>query len=83
MIAGLGVTCWYMGMTQPWLRGLLGVTRPRVLWWGIEPISAGVFGVAAGFAAIALVSLLTPEPAPDQQNLALAVRYPRSGELAL
>ena len=78
MIAGLGLTCWYMGTTQPWLRALLGVTRPRALWWGIEPISAGVFGVAAGFVTIAVVSLLTPAPPQAEQDLALALRYPRA-----
>ena len=50
MIAGLGVTCYYMVTTQPWLRGIFGVTSPVELWWGIQPISAGVFGVPLGFA---------------------------------
>ena len=78
MSAGLGLTCWYMATTQPWLRGVFNVTSPIALWWGIQPISAGVFGVALGFAVIVVVSLLTPAPTPAQQDLAQLVRYPRA-----
>ena len=77
MSAGLALTCWYMATTQPWLRGVFDVTSPIALWWGIQPISAGVFGVALGFAVIVVVSLLTPAPTPAQQDLAQLVRYPR------
>ncbi|MGA1294976.1 MAG: sodium:solute symporter family transporter, partial [Burkholderiaceae bacterium] len=76
MIAGLGVTFYYMVTTQPWLRGLFGVTRPIELWWGIQPISAGVFGVPLGFAVIIIVSLLTAAPGRDVQELVEHVRYP-------
>ena len=31
-------------------------------WFGINPISAGVFGVPLGFAVIIIVSLFTAEP---------------------
>ena len=63
MVAGLGITFYYMVTTQPWMRGVFGVTSPiRELWWGIQPISAGVFGVPLGFAVIILVSLVTPAP---------------------
>ncbi len=77
MVAGLALTCYYMGVTQPWLRGALGVSAPLELWWGIQPISAGVFGVPLGFAVIVGVSLLTPAPTAAQQRLAEHVRYPR------
>jgi len=32
------------------------------LWWGIAPVSAGVFGVPAGVLATFLASLAWPEP---------------------
>jgi cation/acetate symporter len=32
------------------------------LWWDIQPISAGLFGVPVGFAVIVIVSLLTRRP---------------------
>jgi cation/acetate symporter len=76
MISGLGITMFYMATTQPWLRGIFGVTSPVQLWWEIQPISAGVFGVPLGFAVIIIVSLLTPEPRKDIQDLVDHVRYP-------
>jgi len=74
--SGLGITFYYMVTTQPWLRGVFGVTSPIELWWGILPISAGLFGVPLGFAVIIIVSLLTPPPSPDTQRLVEHVRYP-------
>jgi cation/acetate symporter len=76
MTSGLGITMYYMVMTQPWLRGVFGVTSPVQLWAEIQPISAGVFGVPLGFAVIIIVSLLTPEPRKDIQELVDHVRYP-------
>ena len=76
MIAGLGVTAYYMIMNQVWLRSVFGVTSPVDLWWGIQPISAGVFGVPVGFAVAILVSLVTPAPSQKIQELVEHVRYP-------
>ncbi len=76
MIGGLGVTFYYMVTTQPWLRGVFGVTSPIELWYGILPISAGIFGVPLGFALIIIVSLLTPAPRKEIQDLVDHVRYP-------
>jgi cation/acetate symporter len=77
MLTGLGVTLYYMAMNQPWLRQVFGVTVPVDLWWGIQPISAGLFGVPAGFAVIVLISLFRPPPSPQVQALVEYVRYPR------
>ncbi len=76
MVAGLGVTFYYMLTTQPWLRDLFGITSPIRLWWGIEPISAGIFGVPVGFAVIVLVSLVTRPPSQRTMDLVDYVRYP-------
>jgi cation/acetate symporter len=78
MIAGLGTTFYYMATTQPWLRGVFGVTSPIAdnIWWGISPISAGVFGVPVGIATIIIVSLITPAPSQATQELVEHVRYP-------
>ena len=76
MVAGLGITFYYMVTTQPWLRGIFGVTSPIELWFGIQPISAGVFGVPLGFAVILIVSLITPAPSRAVQELVEHVRYP-------
>jgi cation/acetate symporter len=77
MAGGLGITVYYMVMNQPWLRGIFGVTSPVDLWFGILPISAGVFGVPLGFAVIILVSLVTPAPGRKIQELVEHVRYPQ------
>jgi cation/acetate symporter len=76
MVGGLGLTFYYMVTNQPWLRGLFGVTSPVDLWFGIQPISAGVFGVPFGFALIILISLVTPAPNAKVQELIEHVRYP-------
>jgi cation/acetate symporter len=78
MVAGLGITFYYMATTQPWMRGMFGVTSPIAdnIWWGIQPISAGIFGVPLGFAVIILVSLFTPAPDKKTQELVEHVRYP-------
>ena len=76
MLAGLGITLYYMATTQPWLRGVFGLTRPIELWWGIQPISAGLFGVPLGFAVIVVVSLLTAPPKRQTQQLVEHLRFP-------
>jgi cation/acetate symporter len=78
MLAGVGITFYYMATTQPWMRGLFGVKSPIAdhMWWDIQPISAGLFGVPLGFAVIVIVSLLTGAPKPETQELVEHVRYP-------
>jgi cation/acetate symporter len=78
MIAGTGITFYYMCITQPWLRSVFGVkgTIAENTWWDINPISAGIFGVPLGFAVIIIVSLLTPAPDRETQDLVDHVRYP-------
>jgi cation/acetate symporter len=49
MAASVGVTLLYM--LRYW-----SAATPNELWWGIHPVSAGIFGVSLGFAVIALVS---------------------------
>jgi cation/acetate symporter len=79
MIAGAGITFYYMATTQPWMRSVFGVDTPiaDMLWFGISPISAGVFGVPLGFLVIIVVSLFTPRPDEKTQMLIETVRYPR------
>ncbi|MFZ9407478.1 MAG: VC_2705 family sodium/solute symporter [Burkholderiaceae bacterium] len=80
MLAGVGVTFYYMVTTQVWLREVFFGTPRSVpvtgLWWDIQPIAAGVFGVPLGFAVILLVSLITPAPSQKIQDLVENVRYP-------
>ena len=76
IVSGLGVTAYYVVSAHPPLRTALGLTGPPQLWWGIQPISAGLFGVPAGFAAVVLVSLLTPAPALAQRQMLADIRSP-------
>jgi cation/acetate symporter len=78
MLTGLGVALLYMALNEPWLRSLLGVQQPVALWWGIQPIAAGVFGVPAGFVAAVGVSWLTPPPGATE--LAMVEQLRRPGE---
>ncbi len=78
MLSGVVITFYYMATTQPWMRGLFGVTGPVAdyTWFGIAPIAAGVFGVPLAFAVTIIVSLLTPAPDRETQELVEHVRYP-------
>ncbi|HJT60436.1 MAG TPA: VC_2705 family sodium/solute symporter, partial [Burkholderiales bacterium] len=78
MVAGLGVCLYYMSVTYPFFRDLWGVTAPvaSYQWFGINAISAGVFGVPVGLLTIFIVSLFTPAPSREVQALVEHVRYP-------
>ncbi|ARP85716.1 sodium:solute symporter family protein [Bordetella genomosp. 9] len=80
MAMGLAVAFGYMAHTHPWLRELVfGIppTAPAALWWGIQPLAAGVFGAPAAFLTIVVVSLLTPRPDAATEALVAYVRDPR------
>lgn len=57
MLVGPAVTIGYMLLNAPSVRNFWGLSPDAGLWWGVQPISAGVFGVPAGFAAIGLAVL--------------------------
>jgi cation/acetate symporter len=59
MVAGLGITIYYMVANMPGMRALLGLPPGQQVWFGIQPLSAAVFGVPLGLAVTWLVSLLT------------------------
>ncbi len=75
MLSGLGVTIFYMVTTHPWLRQAFNVQGEAQLWWGIQSISAGVFGVPVGFAVLVIASLLTPAPPLAVQRMVQRLRY--------
>jgi cation/acetate symporter len=67
MLAGLGTTVVYMALNFPLLRKWFGLAGEH-LWWGIQPVSAGVFGVPVGVAVAIIVSLLTTSKATGRQS---------------
>jgi cation/acetate symporter len=67
MLVGLGLTLYY----------LLGVKFFGMeKWWGISDISAGVFGIPAGFMTIVLISLATTKPDTTTRAMVDEIRYP-------
>ncbi len=62
MLSGFFVTVFYMGANQTWLRHMFAIDSPAPLWWGIQPLAAGVFGVPVGLAVLTIVSWITPAP---------------------
>ena len=70
MSVGLGICAYYMYMTYPFF----GVNAPK--WWDINPISAGIFGIPAGFIGIIVGSLITAPPSKEVQEMVDHVRYP-------
>jgi cation/acetate symporter len=76
MWAGFVVTLYYMVTNQPWLRAVFSVESPITLWWDIQPLAAGVFGVPAGLGVLILVSWLCPAPSAESK---VFVDHIRSG----
>jgi cation/acetate symporter len=76
MVAGLGLTLYYVLLNQPGVREAFGIARPIQLWWGIQPIAAGLFGVPVGFAVLVVVSLLTAPPSPAALAMVEDMRLP-------
>jgi cation/acetate symporter len=70
MIAGLAVTTYY----------LIGSRFYGVSWFGTQTIASAIFGLPIGFLVIWVVSLLTPPPPKEVQDLVSSVRYPKSGQ---
>jgi len=70
MAVGLGLCAYYMYTRYPFF----GVNMP--LWFGLSPVSAGMFGLPASMITIFIVSWLTPAPPKDVQELVEHVRYP-------
>lgn len=72
MVVGLSVTLFYVARIHPFFGG-----SQANAWFGIHPISSGIFGVFLGFVTIVIVSLATRPPPQEIQDLVDFVRYPR------
>ncbi len=48
MLSGLSVTLFYIVINHPWLQIWMSIPAEETIWWGLEPVSAGVFGVPVG-----------------------------------
>ncbi|WP_126446197.1 sodium:solute symporter family protein [Sulfuricystis multivorans] len=70
MVLGLGICLYYIYRSHPFF----GINAP--LWWDINPISAGIFGIPVGFLGVIVGSFLAPAPRKEIQQLVDHVRYP-------
>lgn len=48
MVSGLAVSFYYIVSNHPWVQLYFDLQPSDTLWWGLEPICAGVFGVPTG-----------------------------------
>jgi cation/acetate symporter len=60
MLAGLGLTFYYLVVNAPGFRHFWGLEPSSGLWFGIQPISAGVFGVSAGLLVMVILTWVVP-----------------------
>ena len=75
-LAGLGITMYYMATRYPFFQQALNLNAADYPnWFGIAPISSGIFGIPVGILTIIVVSLLTPQPDKQTQELVEHVRY--------
>ena len=74
MSIGFLVTMYYLFATA-----FIGTPAEQLSrrWFNTAGLSAGIFGIAAGFIVIILVSLVTKAPDQKTQDLIESVRYPR------
>jgi cation/acetate symporter len=67
IVAGFGVTLYYLVMTQ-----FGGMDE----WFGVANISAALFGLPVGVIVMVVVSLITPKPSKEAQELVDELRRP-------
>ena len=76
MVAGFGITLFYLVMTQ-YGADFDKATPNMELWWGVKNISSAAFGLPVGFAVMIVVSLLTKAPSQQMQDFIEEIRVPR------
>lgn len=80
MIAGFGITLFYLVMTQ--YGADFDKTTPNMeLWWGVKNISSATFGLPLGFLVMIVVSLMTKAPSREMQDMIEEIRVPRGKQI--
>jgi cation/acetate symporter len=80
MLAGLGLTLYYLLTRDPLLRAWIGLDAAAPRWFGVQAGAAGVFGVPAAFAAAIVVSLLARR-STEMDDWVDRIRRPDEGRL--
>ena len=76
MVAGFSVCVYYIVTTHPFFGG-----TAENLWYGVKTISSGTFGIPVSFAVMIIVTLFTPEPSREIQDMVDKVRIPAGGTM--
>lgn len=71
MLVGIIFTAWYIIYFR------FVNTDPKGWWFGISPEGIGTIGMIINFVVMWVVSLMTPPPPKEVQDLVESVRYPR------
>jgi cation/acetate symporter len=78
MIVGIGVCAWYMGTRYEFFQRVFSLDAAAwPLWFGIQPISSGVFGMPVGLLTLVVVSLITPTTDAATRRFVDNIRFPR------
>ncbi|MEY4435398.1 MAG: hypothetical protein RLY41_1337 [Pseudomonadota bacterium] len=56
MLSGLGITLYYIAINYPWVQMRFELEPSQTMWWGLDPVCAGVFGVPLGLLVGVLAS---------------------------
>jgi cation/acetate symporter len=76
MASGLLLTLYYLVRNEAWMRDIFHISVPVDLWFGIQPIAAGVFGVSLGFTVIVAVGLLSRSGGARSDEFVNRIRHP-------
>jgi cation/acetate symporter len=68
MIAGFGICLFYLIGTRYF---------DMPLWWGINNVSCGIFGIPLSFLVTYVVSMMTAPPSKEMQDFIDSIRIPR------
>ena len=68
MIAGFGICLFYLIGTRYF---------DMPLWWGINNVSCGIFGIPLAFLVTYVVSMMTAPPSKEMQDFIDSIRIPR------
>jgi len=79
MLAGFATCAYYVATRFPFFQGVFGLNAADwPLWFGIQPISSGLFGVGVGFVVLIAVSFATRPPDPETVRLVQFLRCPNT-----
>lgn len=83
MLAGLGITCFYIAKFKLGWLGNLETATAEHWWWGISPEGFGTIGMLVNFMVALVVSSFTKAPPAAVQEIVEDIRIPKGAGEAL